>query len=283
MRGTFIHLYFGDEFCENKIPPLPSLRKHYALCNETGLRLMFATPPVTDHGLEKLKKLFKYLDGLKEEIEVVINDFGVLNLIKKGYPYLRPVLGRLMNKMIRDPRITPAYTTNNAPPDALLSLQQYGSLRYYRLLKKFAVKTVEVDNFHQGINIDFKGLGLKPSIHLPFGFVTTGRVCLFSSAMKDKKEKFLYAACCRRECDDYFGELKGNHARLIQKGNTIFYFQEEGMTEKGLNWAAENGALMICKPRLFSDVAYTTEDAVTARSILKGDYNARSKIIHEKD
>ena len=48
--------------------------------------------------------------------EVVVNDWGVLRLVRREFPGLRPVLGRLMNKMMRDPRVAPFYS--GGPDDA---------------------------------------------------------------------------------------------------------------------------------------------------------------------
>lgn len=263
------HAYIGDEFCESKIPTLGCLKKQYRLVREAGLKLMLASPPSTGRGLARLERLFGFLSTLDDATEIVVNDYGVLRLMRKKYAMLRPVLGRLMNKMIRDPRITPSLNTPDAPPDALASLQQYGSLPFYKFLREWGVERVEVDNFHQGIKIDFKSLGIKPSIHIPYSVVATGRVCFFSSINKSKDTKFQCSTSCKRECDVYAMGMKNTSISLLQKGQTVFYYHGRDLLKQGLEWAKKNGALIIIKTSPFS-TAYTTEDINTARSLLGG-------------
>ena len=48
-------------------------------------------------------------------------------------------------------RITPALNMPDTPPNALASLQQYGSLPFYKFLREWGIERIEVDNFHQVI------------------------------------------------------------------------------------------------------------------------------------
>ncbi len=61
------------------------------------------TPFVTNRGLEQLEELLPVLAQTLPDAEVVVNDWGVLQLLRSEYPELKPVLGRLLNKSKRGP------------------------------------------------------------------------------------------------------------------------------------------------------------------------------------
>src|SRR5437867_3594050 len=78
-------------------------------------------PYVTDRGLARPRPLLEAAASERGEgTEVVVNDWGVLRLVRREFPGLRPVLGRLMNKMMRDPRVAPFYS--GGPDDARRAL-----------------------------------------------------------------------------------------------------------------------------------------------------------------
>ena len=104
------------------------------------------TPYVSDAGIESLKPLFKMLSESGTN-EVVFNDWGVLNLLRREFPRLKPVQGRLMNKSLRDPRVTGVYAASDAPAPALVSLRRSNldCTSYTGFLSGLGVDTVELD------------------------------------------------------------------------------------------------------------------------------------------
>jgi hypothetical protein len=72
---------FGSEFCELKIPTLEQLKVAYAETREAGKSFCYVTPIVSEIGVKKLREHFTYLKEL-DDVEVVIGDFGALNMAK---------------------------------------------------------------------------------------------------------------------------------------------------------------------------------------------------------
>lgn len=278
-------MYYGSEFCQTLLPNMSELSEAYMNSAGKGFGFTFVTPPVTDKGLEKLKTLFMFLAGQNDEVEVVINDWGVLRLLNRDYPRLKSVFGRLMNKMLRDPRITPRYNIDDAPKEPLLVLQQSGITysRHYQVLKSCGIKRVELDNLYQGIEIDFKAMEFKPSIYIPYGYVTTGRVCIFGALNQQKEKKFTAAAACQKECQRYSAILTNpsyqtDSGRLFQRGNTIFYRQNEEMVEKALIWSEQHGARVVYQPVPFERTAHATEDIGLVHDWIKESYDVKEVI-----
>ncbi len=102
LTDEFQRVYYGDEFCDRLIPSEKELKEVMAEVKEKGLSFTFVTPYVTEAGLNKLIKLFSVLP---EKTEVVVNDWGAFRVIKERFSGLVPVLGRLMIKLKRGPRI----------------------------------------------------------------------------------------------------------------------------------------------------------------------------------
>ena len=85
---------FGSEFCEWNIPDQKTLERAYELAKSKEKDFTYVTPRVSDTGLEILQSHFAFLDRLGT-VRAVVNDFGVLNIMKR-YPNLEAHLGRQM-------------------------------------------------------------------------------------------------------------------------------------------------------------------------------------------
>ena len=76
--------------------------------------------------------------------EVVVNDWGVLGLVR-AHPSLTPVLGRLLTRMLRDPRLPPDRLEAEAPSTRALQQSSVTSPPFQGLLRSFGVRRVELD------------------------------------------------------------------------------------------------------------------------------------------
>ncbi len=242
-RAPFSRIYYGTEFCEHLIPGPERLRRILGAVRGLGsLEVSLLTPYVTDRGLERLRPLLATAAAETPGAEVVVNDWGVLRMSRREFPELTPVLGRLMNKMMRDPRAAPFYA--EGPEDGFLALAQSSATLplYRRFLRGLGVRRIELDSLYQGIELDLKRSGLRSTIYLPFGYVASGRICLSGSLHLPREDKFRFDLPCRHECQDYAVELKNSRSpylesrdlSLFQRGNTVFYPQEGKYLDQAL-------------------------------------------------
>ncbi len=95
-------LYFGNEFCQNKIPNLKQIEYSYNFTKNNKIRFVLVLPFITNINVDTVNKLLVSLNLKKEKTEVVFNDWGTFTLISQ-YKNLKPVLGRLLNKQRKDP------------------------------------------------------------------------------------------------------------------------------------------------------------------------------------
>jgi hypothetical protein len=256
---TFTRAVFGNEFCEHLIPDRARLERIVEAARRASIELTFLTPYVSDAGIEKLVPLFEMLDQ-SGRFEVVFNDWGVLNLLRREFPRITRVQGRLMNKSLRDPRVTGVYAASEAPTATLVSLRRSSldSSSYTNLLSDLGVTTVEIDNLPQGNDLGFTEDGLAANAYVPFGFVSTSRICMAAGLHYSKREKFQPGAACHHECQTHLVEYGytnspfGNRdQKFYLKGNTYFYAHSEAML-RGLFEQARAGLVggLIFQPRL---------------------------------
>jgi len=247
----FRRIYWGNEFCETLIPGPGATGRLAEALRRRELAWTLVTPYATDQGLDRLSRLLAELPRHLRPDEAVVNDWGVLRWLHREYPEIRPVMGRLMNKMIRDPRVATKFDNPHSPQEARDALKGWSisTDSYQDFLRGRGVARVEIDSPLQGMSVDFGDTGVAASIYLPFGYVTTGRICLPGSLALEPGDKFSHLFPCRRECGETVLELKNTRSpieadrglSLYQRGNTIFYVLPPEQVADGLAAAAESG------------------------------------------
>ncbi len=212
-------IHFGNEFCERLLPLSTQLARVVAWSGEQGLAVTLLTPMLADRGIEQLPRL---LERLPPESEVVVNDWGVLRLLRERFPWLRPVAGRQMGKMIKDPRLPSAEWASAIPPGMQSSL-------YPKLMRRFGIESVESDIRPFAEPADLRPNGLRLSVHLPYGYTLKGRICKPGSLSLEKQRKFMPGHSCQKECLVYFSRMQRTGCQSphelssFLRGNTIFY------------------------------------------------------------
>ncbi|MDD5630057.1 MAG: hypothetical protein PHU21_13395, partial [Elusimicrobia bacterium] len=216
-------LYFGAEFCERLLPDAAQLDAARDFAQQRRLAFTFVTPFVAEAGLAALQPLLERLAAAAGgPFEVVVNDWGVFRQLTEGSwkGALVPVLGRLLTKQKRDPRIA---ELPGLPEPAREHLRRCSAdaPAFAAFLRERGVARIELDNPLQGLE---RGSDLRASLYVPFVTVTTTRLCFMAGADSGPRE-LRRVAPCGRECRSYTATLRsrGMGRDLILKGNTQFY------------------------------------------------------------
>ena len=226
-QEDFNRIYFGQEFCERLLPERNELEKVCAFSEKEGAPLTLVTPYVTDKGLLKLEMLIEYFAEKMPKAEVVFNDWGVFQFIEEKHLDVNLVLGRLLNKQKRGPRI--ANIIDQVPKE---------TRDYYKgasldvsvtagFLKKKNIFRVEFDNLLQGLDMSGLDKEIKRSLYLPYLFISTTRFCLTANC--DVGDTGVGVMPCHHECQKYTFNLNNPVMKtpLIRKGNTVFVVNED--------------------------------------------------------
>lgn len=234
----YSRLYFGNEFCERLIHPKKDLDKVISFVKEKNISFTYVTPYTTNPWLKIIKENVLHISKKLENLEIVINDWGVL---RATIPYgIQPVLGRLLAKMKRGPRILDAVKNS---PAGMIEHFRKSNLEvpiFQDYLGELGIKRAEFDNVLQGIDIDFSDSKLKGSLYYPYVYLTTTRRCLSNSCDLLSKRDIIGIYPCNRECQKYTLELTHEvmPKRIILKGNSQFMENEKipaDLEEKGIN------------------------------------------------
>ncbi len=229
-------LYFGNEFCEHRIPNRNQILSALKICETDHLEFVLVTPPVTDAGITKLQDCLDYICSIHPDPTIVVNDIGVLYLISQHYPSCRIILGRLLDKLSHDARASHEEFT-----------AYYGTLgiqyartavvpeeHYINALGNGRIDRFEFDMPAVGISFTKSN---RYSLYYPYCYLTTGRLCEMRSLGEKSDLNYLVPmSSCSQPCRTLSIEkrkpLNGYHFEngrrineqyLFQRGNTLFY------------------------------------------------------------
>lgn len=241
-------LYFGNEFCQNKIPNIKQLKYYYDFCIKNKIKPVFVLPFITNEKVSVVNNLLNFLNLQKEKIEVVFNDWGTFSLIS-NYKNLKPVLGRLLNKQRKDPIVQKIFensqpkmkiiTQNNKQvivqskqiPKSLISYFQHTYLDVPEV-QQFMIKN-NITRYETDLVPWQNKLKLTPkislSVYYPYVNISATRYC--GAINLD------YSSECNKICQKQkivVGGKTFDYPYYII-GNAIFYKATPDMLQKGLN------------------------------------------------
>ncbi|QFR39364.1 hypothetical protein A9Q91_03975 [Candidatus Gracilibacteria bacterium 28_42_T64] len=248
-------IYYGSDNCEylaaykneieQAIEEFKIFNKNYP--PHTVRTFTFVTPYVGDTMLAKLEESLEYLNNLKikNPIEVVVNDFGVLRLLNKKYTNLKPIFGRLIHKILKTPLIdTFGYEAHpagenikNKTDQEKLKLREeivkwqmkfYSSSEmsldvYKNFLQKYKIERVALDFMEKRENLydnsRFHGTGVD--VYYPWALIFTGRLCDTSAIESPSRGMYATDDICPRTCNRYdvSYKIKTVGYNMIQRGN----------------------------------------------------------------
>lgn len=251
----FSRLYFGVETCFFLLPDGDGVEHAALACRERGLGLTLLTPPATEDALLPiLSRVEAAVAAGAPDLEVVVNDWGVLLLLVSRALPVRLLLGRLLNKVLRDPRLPdvgPEHLGRDALPASWRACAA-GSWRFRAFLAESGIGRVESDVPMQGLE-PLPPSGPAVSAWLPFGIAATGRICLPHGLHRRPAERFVPPLACGAPCRGWELDLRapwprrgGGDAegpRFLSAGNAHFYLLDGQRIEAALLWAQASPAV----------------------------------------
>lgn len=251
-------IYYWSDNCEYLAPAKQEIEKaieKFQIFNKNFpphcvRSFTLVTPYVGDLMLGRLDETLAYLNDLqiKNQIEVVVNDFWVLNLINKKYKNLKIIFWRLIHKILKTPLVD-TYGYNAHPAGELIknkSEQEKLKLReeivkwqmrfynsaevsldvYRNFLNKFSVSRVTLDFMEKREelfdNSRFEDFWVD--LYYPWALVFTGRLCDTSAIENEKRWFYAVDEICPRTCNRYdiFYKIKTSNYKMIQRWNSGF-------------------------------------------------------------
>ncbi|MDH3378170.1 MAG: hypothetical protein OEQ39_14595 [Gammaproteobacteria bacterium] len=219
------HIRLGNEFCERLLPTRRQIEKAAALADQYDVSFALVTPNLTDQGLKRLQHV---MSAVPAASEIIVNDWGVADMLVQLYPALSLTAGRLLCKHLKEPRI--AEPTVDPVVDWPVK-----SAHFRELLASFGINRVEVDLAPHTSMPTAKADGVKLTLHLHNGYTAKSHVCKIGSIKQPTARKFTPEHNCQRECLRYVTSVSRmiypsrNDLGVFQRGNTWFYNYTERM------------------------------------------------------
>lgn len=212
LADGYQRLYFGNEFCSWAFPSLSQVEQALSASRDCGLGFTLVTPVLREETLAELRCLFQALQSLiRPGDEVVISDFGALELVRELLPQAEVILGRVLSGQKRGPRIE-----NLELGEEALSYFRQGrwhSAEAVKLLREFGIQRVELDNLLQGL--EPLPTALRGTLHTPYAMVTSSRNCPFHTDKSGRR--------CSVSCGAAFRLTTPQTPHpLLQAGNSQF-------------------------------------------------------------
>lgn len=209
-------LYYGAEFCYWRLPSTRNILSAREWAQIHNLPFTLVTPTLGEDERQRFATILQQLlPELDSADEVLISDWGALELVREVRSDLEVILGRTLSGQKRGPRILDMELTP-AQRDYFQRGSWYGH-EAARLLADKDIRRVELDNLLQGVAPLPEGL--HGSLHVPYAMVTSSRSCPFRSAGS--------FGPCPVHCGELFTLKTSETAVLLyQNGNTQFLMHE---------------------------------------------------------
>ena len=206
--------YFGEEFCERLLPGNKELREVINKARKSNKSISLLIPPLFETGLKKAKSLINLLDSSSE---IIVNDYGALNLVANEFN--NPiVIGRVMGRNI----IQALNIFNNN--EVLVR-------EYIRLLGD-GIKGIDVDYFNANTINPVLTKILDISFYRGPFFWTMTRRCAFNKNAVSLN-KFI---ACKKECLKTKAIIKNTavNKKFLLEGNKIIDIEKT--VRKNINY-----------------------------------------------
>jgi len=205
-------IYAGAEFCPWRLPATCDLQRALAWTHARGRAFTLVTPVLIEPLREMLHSLLaELLPAFAPGDEVVISDWGALDLVRALRPEVTVVLGRVLSGQKRDPR-TAGLPLGEAQREHFRQGSWYAAPAV-DLLRELDIRRVELDNLLQGVAP--LPPPLRGTLHVPYAMVAASRNCPFRRPGS--------AEPCPQPCGEVFSLVSAEHPEpLLQGGNTQF-------------------------------------------------------------
>ncbi|MBR6056814.1 MAG: hypothetical protein K5787_12515 [Lentisphaeria bacterium] len=237
----FSRLYFGQEFCQNLIPSPDELEQAYYIAMQLGWHFTYVTNGyLTEEGNDKIRANIERLKQIEAQVEIVVNDWGVLNIIQNEYQPLlgHLILGRILNKQTRlnlfshQGQMPPVHMSSIDTPEKDIRIAQLGAFRdislsnpdYLPAVKQWGFTGVDLDMTPQAVTRPDDGWGLFLGFYFPWNFIATARNCPTAGVADPQRTFVMTDKPCGRACQVYncSNHLLQYDQAIVQRGPTLF-------------------------------------------------------------
>lgn len=219
-------LYIGNQFCHLLFPEEESLfhmlEKAWREKTEITLVYTYIREDMLKTTEELLNKVDNWCGEHQTSVEVVVNDWAMVDMLRKYYRSLIPVLGTLLNKRKKDPRMY--YKKGNR----ILYEQNSLNAEFYRkfLEEKCNIRRYEWESCGYVQKFPAFSNG-RNSLHFPYYQTNTSQYCpLRAVCVEGERGKQEPVTACPHFCEQY-ALFYPKHLHMTGRYNSLFGVDRE--------------------------------------------------------
>lgn len=217
-------IYVGNEFCHNLFPDMKLLLNILEKAKNEQLDVTICFTYIREDYIEKnkdiIENLYNWCIENNKKIEIVVNDWGMLSLIKGKEDYFTASLGVLLNKRKKDPRYM--YKKGYIENKEIIAKNSVNSRTFKNLLNSYKIERYEYESCGYEMLIA-EG---KHSLHLPFYQTNTSQYCiLYAMCTNLDRGNQKLVKQCPKYCTDYVFSYP-KHLKIIGRYNSLFAFDD---------------------------------------------------------
>ncbi|MFB6085942.1 MAG: hypothetical protein ABEJ84_03920 [Halodesulfurarchaeum sp.] len=229
LEEDYDRVYFGNEFCDKRLPDPEAVTDAYDYCTEQGLDMTLVSPIMTPMKTSAVESILEAVEPFTSDLELVFNDWGVYQLATEFGDFEDLVAGRTMSGQKRAPEVS------HLTGDTDITLEDGGAVVTDGVREHFKKSIVNVPYARD--HLEDLGVGrieldvlshdmydedvqFSTSIYYPWNFVTVKRWCQESTS----------APLCDENCADVVFSLDNQPVtpeRLYRMNNAIFTYNED--------------------------------------------------------
>ena len=216
-------LYFGNQFCPHLFPEeeqiFELLEKAVAESMDVTISFSFIRENQLDQTSRLLRRLDQWSEKQRKKVEVVVNDWGMAELLKTETSHLNACLGLLLNKRKKDPRM------GFKMGDRTLLDQNNLNAGFYQeyLEQELGITGYEWESCGYEQKIPEKSQAKKQNhLHLPFYQTNTSSYCTLCAVLEHgERGKQREQKACRMPCLEH-RFFYPKHLHMTGKYNSLF-------------------------------------------------------------
>lgn len=214
-------LYLGNQFCHLLFPNRECLFAMMEKAVREGLEITIATTYLREEKIDEMTRLIQELSMWSKEhkqmIEIVINDYGMAELVKNQARNLVPILGGLLNKRRKDPRYP--YKLGYETYVGMLAHNSLDGEEYREYLRdRYGITRYEFETCGYEIQIPSR----NHTLHFPYYQTNTSQFCtLYAKCKHGNRGIQEYVTQCPRYCEQMMFHYPA-HLKMIGRYNSLF-------------------------------------------------------------
>jgi len=235
-KGDFSRIYFGSETCDFLLPSETDIDALVKARDRYDIDFTIVTPYVTQQNFSLCDRLLRRLYKNFPHTEIVVNDWGVLNLINSHYPNFQIILGRIVNRQNRGLFFVDTRDSKMELISDMKGLKKADRAYFkasilqnnhaMKFLNGFNILRISLDNLKQGVLLE-RNSNIKIDLYYPFCYLTSSPHCLTRALLK-KPHLFKRTIRCDKICFKKGGQKRiFLNETLYLFGNSQFYFNDK--------------------------------------------------------